>query len=410
MALRLRWVGESDLDRVAEVRMRCYAHSSATLPRYREGIRADRRAHGEAFLLAEQDGAAVGTAASLSLGMWVRGGRIACQGIAYVGTIKTHRRRGQGSGAGVATQLMEETLRRARQQQFVATALMPFRASFYEHFGYGTVETRHNWTIPLAALPKGEFEGIRFYEPRDRQAIEAARQRGVERGQCDVERPSDYWDTVLQKAEEGFIVVDRPSPNGPVLGYLWLQHARENEQELLKVMDGGYDDVAALRRQFHFLGSLRDQYSAVVYPFPADFQVNWLLGEVQLPHRPVTHPTAEVSVVNRLQLRVLDHARFIGAMKLPAEAKGSVTVSVRETEGHESRFSIDIAGGRGSVRSSGGSADFECPDRIWAAIVCGELPATEAVTLGLASASRAESAHLLDVFAAGPRPFCGEAF
>jgi predicted acetyltransferase len=410
MALQLRWVGESEMDRVAEVRMRCYAHSSATLARYREGIRADRRAQGDAFLLAEQDGAAVGTAASLSLAMWVRGGRIACQGIAYVGTIKTHRRRSQGPGGGVATQLMDEAQRRARDQQFVATALMPFRASFYEHFGYGTVETRHNWTIPMTALPKGEFEGIRFYEPGDRQAIEAARQRGVERGQCDVERPSLHWDLILQKAEEGFIIVDRPSPDGPVRGYLCLHHARENEQELLKVMDGAYDDVAALRRQFHFLGSLRDQYSAVAYSFPADFQPNWLLDEVQLPHRPVTHPTAEVCVVNRLQVRVLDHARFIGAMQLPAWAKGGLTVSVRETEGHESRFNIDFAGGHGSVRSSDGSADFECPARIWAAIVCGELPATQAVTLGLAAAASARSAELLDLFAAGQRPFCGEAF
>jgi hypothetical protein len=168
--------------------------------------------------------------------------------------------------------------------------------------------------------------------------------------------------------------------------------------------------VAALRRQFHFLGSLRDQYSAVVYPFPADFQANWLLDEVQLPHRPVTHPTADVRVVNRLQVRVLDHARFIGAMKLPVGAKGNVNVSVRETEGHESRFSIDIAGGQGGVRSSDGSADFECPDRIWAAIVCGELPATQAVTLGLAAAASPRSAELLDLFAAGPRPFCGETF
>jgi predicted acetyltransferase len=410
MGLAMRWVGVSELDRVADVRLRCYAHSQKEITRYREGIRADTRAQGDAYLLAEQDGAAVGTAASLSLQMWLRGARIACQGIAYVGTIKTHRRGGKAPGGGIASQLMNEALRRARDEQLPATALMPFRASFYEHFGYGTVETRHNWTIPLSVLPSGAFDGMRFYEPGDRAAIEAARQRSVERGQCDIERPSHFWDVILQKAEEGFVVVDRPCDPGPIHGYLWLQHARENGQDLLKVMDGSYDDMSALRRQFHFLASLRDQYSTVVYPLPADLQANWLLREVQLPHRLVTHATADVRVVNRLQVRVLDHANFIEPMHLPEKNKGKTIVAVRETEGHVSRFSLDIAGGRATIKPSEGSAEFECPDRIWAAIVCGELPASQAVMLGLASCTSQSSVQFLDLFSNGTRPFCGEPF
>jgi predicted acetyltransferase len=409
MGLALRWVGESELDRVADVRLRCYAHSLKESARYREGIRADRRAVGDAYLLAEQDGMAVGTTASLSLQMWVRGARIACQGIAYVGTIKTHRRGGKGPGGGIASQLMNEAIRRGRDERLPITALMPFRASFYEHFGYGTVETRHNWTIPLSVLATGVFDGMRFYEPADRAEIQACRQRSVERGQCDIERPSHYWDVKLQKAEDGF-VVDRPSNTGPIRGYLWLQHAREQGREILNVMDGCYDDIAALRRQFHFLASLRDQYSAVLYPLPADLQANWLLREVQLPHRPVTHPTADLRVVNRLQVRVLDHAKFIEPMILPPTTKGKTVVAVGETEGHVSRFALDISGGRSAVKATDASAEFECPDRIWAAIACGELPASQAVSLGLATASSAAPARLLDIFSNGPRPFCGEPF
>ena len=112
MGLAMRWVGESELDRVADVRLHCYAHSQKETARYREGIRADRRAQGNAYLLAEQDGVAVGTTTSLSMQMWVP--RMACQGIAYVGTIKTHRRGGKGPGGGIATQLMNKSLRRPR--------------------------------------------------------------------------------------------------------------------------------------------------------------------------------------------------------------------------------------------------------------------------------------------------------
>ncbi len=305
---------------------------------------------------------------------------------------------------------MNAALRRARDEQLAATALMPFRSSFYEHFGYGTVETRHNWTIPMSLLPAGAFDGMRFYEPQDRAAIEAARQRSAERGQCDIERPSHYWDWVLQRAEDGFIVIDRPSINGDIASYLWLQHHHESGQEQLKVMDAAFDDVAALKRQLHFLGSLRDQYSSVVYPFPADFQANWLLREVQLPHRPVTHSTAEVRIANRLQVRVLDHQKFIEPMHLPAGAKGRAVIGVHETEGHVSRFAIDVVAGRASVKPTNATAEFEGSDRIWAAIVCGELPASQAVALGLATSATPACATFLSVFSDGPRPFCRENF
>jgi predicted acetyltransferase len=410
MSMKLRWVGESEMDRVADVRMRCYAHSLKDIARYRESIRSDQRAVGDAFLLAEQNGVAVGTAASLSLATWLRGAKIACQGVAYVGTIKTHRRGTKGPRGGVATQLMNATIRRAREQELPATSLMPFRASFYEHFGYGTVETKHAWTIPLSVLPTGAFDSIRFYEPADRTAMEACRQRSAERGQCDIERASHYWDVVVQKAEDGFVVVDRPTAGGPISSYLSLQHARENDAEVLHVVDGAYDDVPALLRQFHFLASLRDQYSAVTYRFPADSQINWLLREVQLPHRPVTHAVATARIINRLQLRVLDHQKFIEPMHLPQTGKGRAVIAVRETEGHVSKFSLDIAGGRASIKPTDASADFECTDRIWAAIVCGELPASQALTLGVAATPSASAATLLDLFAAGPRPFCTEAF
>lgn len=166
MAMELRWVGEDELDRVGETRTRCYAHGLKDLEGYKQGIRADVRAKPGDFLLAVRDGEAVGTATSLSMRMWVRGGIIPCQGVAWVGTVKTHRRRVSGED-GVATQVMRETLRRARERGQVVSALMPFRASFYEHFGYGLVEQRNEWTLPLAVLPHGSFEGIRFYQPKD---------------------------------------------------------------------------------------------------------------------------------------------------------------------------------------------------------------------------------------------------
>ena len=151
----MRWVGEQDWDLVAD-------HAAALLQRraansmrdFRDGIRADSAVHKTAtFYWLNRMAVPLGTATSLpSLAMWVRGGRVPCQGVAWVGTIKTHRRGARVPGDGIASRIMRETLRLGRERGQVVSALMPFRGSYYEHFGYGIVERRCTWTVPLAAV------------------------------------------------------------------------------------------------------------------------------------------------------------------------------------------------------------------------------------------------------------------
>ncbi|MDB5299958.1 MAG: family N-acetyltransferase [Phycisphaerales bacterium] len=405
----MRWVGEDELDRVAEARMLCYAPALKELSRFTEGIRADRRGVPGDFLLAEQDGQPVGTATSHSFSMWLRGGRIPCQGVGFVGTLKTHRRGSRSAGGGVASRIMQETLRKAREREEVVSALMPFRGSFYEHFGYGFVERRWTWTLPLSTLPTGDFDGIEFYRAEDAPALAACRQRIVEAGECDIERGPAGWDWFMRKAEDGLLAVDR-DPSGSIRGYLAFQHVHQNAKDTVNVTENGYEDLEGLRRQLHFLASLRDQYSFAALTLPADLPLNWLLRERQIPHRLVNHAVPEVRPCVRMQLRVLDHRRLIESMCLPTDARGKAAVAVQENEGHLSRFTIDVSEGRAGVSPSGSDGEFTCADNVWSAIVTGELPATQAVRLGLASVRDITAARLLDVFAQGPVPFCSEYF
>src|SRR2546423_14823398 len=116
MPLSLRWVGESEYDRVAEVRARSYASAAKDLDRFRENLLADGRAKPGDHLLAERDGRIVGTATSLSMRLWARGGAVPCQGVAFVGTVKTARRGGAQTERGIASQIMFQTLRLARER------------------------------------------------------------------------------------------------------------------------------------------------------------------------------------------------------------------------------------------------------------------------------------------------------
>ena len=409
MAMALRWVGTEELDRVALTRARCYAQADNELEKFKDRLRNNPWSKSGDFLLAESNGEPVGTATSLTFTMYVRGAALSCQGVAWVGAIKTMRRRGGKSSQGIASTVMREMLRKGRERENLISALMPFRSSFYEHFGYGNVERRHDWTIPMSILPTGSFEGIRFYEPGDFTARHQGLLQVNRTGQCDVQATETTWTSRAVVLEEGFQVVDRPSRDGPVNGWMFLQHQMIEEQDTLIVAVHYSVDPPALRKQLHFLSSLRDQYSNVKLTLPADVPLNWLLKESQLPHRVVNHPTAIYKPIARMQARILDHARFLQALNLPSSANGKAIVAVHECEGEVKRFSIDITGGKATVKPSEATPDFECTDRLWAAIACGDLPASHALRWGLADGN-AKAAAVLDCLAEGPTPFCNEYF
>jgi predicted acetyltransferase len=403
MSLTLSWHGRESAEEVGRTRALCYAPGARDIPAFQERLANDPRVVADDLLLARRDGAAVGTATSYSMNMWVRGRAFPCQGVAYVGTVKTSRRSG-----GVASQVMGEVLRRGRERGQVLSALLPFRASFYEHFGYGVVERRATWTIPLVALPGGPVDGFEFLEGAD-DPRRACRQRMVEAGQCDVERTAGMWTHWTRQEDEGFVVGDRQADDSLASWFTWSIET-VNGESIVEVDDMAFDSSQALLRGLRFFGTLRDQYSAVRLTLPAEFQVNRLLRETQVPRRAVAHPTATVELYTRLQVRVLDHVRLINGLQLPREARGGLVVAVTESEGTTSTFRIEFESGRALATETSAPPDVECVDRHWAAILLGDLPATRAAEMGLIKAHRPAATELLDAFAGGPAPFCNESF
>ena len=116
MSLSLRWVGKEEHERVGRARALGFAPAEQEVAGYSERLAVDGRVTGPDLLLAEHDGAPVGTTTGYAMRMWIRGAPVACQGVAFVATVRTHRRSRFGDAGGVATQLMRETLRRARER------------------------------------------------------------------------------------------------------------------------------------------------------------------------------------------------------------------------------------------------------------------------------------------------------
>lgn len=393
--------------------MHCYAHAAKQLSDSVESVHEDDRAHDGDFLVVERDGRAVGTATSLSMRMHLHGAGFNTNGVAFVGTIRTERRKGtakSGAEKGVATLLMEHTLQRSRDRGDVLTSLMPFRASYYEHFGYGLVERQARWILPMAVLPSGGDGNYRPYEPAMLPALQRLRQHIAETGQCDHERTPGQWNQMLLHMEEpagtgGFIFADI-ADNGDARGWVMLITEWDQGVPVAKVWDWGCASIADFRNLLSLLGSLKDQYLRAQITVPIDYSLNRMLKESQIPHRPVAHAVPALSVYTRMQVRVLDHKRLLEGITWRAEVRGSVVVSVRETEGHESRFRLTVESGRASVQPSSESPGFTCSDKVWAGVISGELPAVDAVRFGLAEGE----GGVLRSLGWGKKPYCGEFF
>ncbi len=407
MSTQSRWVGKESAEAIADVRLRCYGYTPADRARFVEKTPLDRFGDGDVLLLEDGD-TTVGTATSLSLKIGVRGGVVPCQGVAWVGTVRSHRRR-KIDGLGVATTVMKAIVAKARERGEVASALMPFRSSFYEHFGYGTVERQNVWTVPLSILPTSD--SLRFHEaaPADFPAMAGCRSRQVAAGQCDVDGGDGsiegwmrYWEPL------GFTFVDQPVAGGPITGFVNVHEVIEGDRAIADVEEPAHDSPDALIRILSFLGTLKDQYSFARLRLPVDLPLNWLLKERQVSHRRIDHAAAQYFGINRMQLRVLDHAKFIEAMHLPPGPGGKVVISVQESEGHESRFAIDFSAGRASVSPSQASPQVVVKDYVWSAVVTGMVPATQAHRFGLLSAT--SDPALLDRFSTGPAGFSWDYF
>ena len=415
-ALTIRAAATGERDLVARVRSRCYRPKYAHEAAMRESTAADRGdvAAGD-MLLAERGGRFIATLTCLRGEMSVRGKVFACNGIAYVGTTHDARRSG-----GVASKIMFAALDLARERGEVLSALMPFRASYYEHFGYGLCERRLNWTVPIPILPsapRGTELSHQFVEPSDakmvRQLAEVRRRQfeSADLGHGDVMFPHAVADGVRHwadyYAESGYLFVDL-ADDGTARGWIGTIPTNRGDRLGLDVQHMIYDSPAGLLRHLNFLATLRDQYGYVDFATPADVAINTLLKETQLPHRPVQHEHADCRMTARNQVRVLDHLKLLDG--LPLAGEGKVIVCVKETEGHESRFAINASDGHCEASSSESTPQFTCPDKVWAQIVLGETRATFASRHGLAQCDDESVLPMLDGFAQGPLPFCREYF
>ena len=238
----------------------------------------------------------------------------------------------------------------------------------------------------------------------------ACHNRAVMRGQSDIIRDDHWWQDSEDKNIDGFVIVDADSQKSIINSYLHYTQFPKDGKTFLRINSRAWDNLAAFKRQLYFLASLKDQYHGVALTLPADFNLNYLLKEPQIPHRLVNHPTAEVRPFTRMQCRILDHKKFLETLDWPTELSGEAVIAVQESEGHQSKFKLQISVGKAQVNVSNSAADLEIPDHLWATIALGNMGIRQAVSMELVTAPAPNAIRLLEPLGIGPLPFCEEYF
>jgi predicted acetyltransferase len=111
-----------------------------------------------------------------------------------------------------------------------------------------------------------------------------------------------------------------------------------------------------------------------------------------------------------MQIRVLDHKRFLEGLHLPKDVKGRATIAIAETEGEVNTLRIELSDGRMTVTKSTDSPDIEARDVHWASIASGDASATNLARLNLIRVHSDSALAVLDALSVGPVPFSNEHF
>ncbi len=348
----------------------------------------------------ERDGRLAGAFRAYQLTQYLHGTPLSMLGLAAVAVAADARR------GGIGVTLCTAAVRVGRERGDLVSALYPFRPSFYERLGWGTVGTLHAHRFAPAALP------LRVARPRVQLAADDllphvfACYEDVARGSHGlIHRTPAIWRHHFAGQRHIFALPD----GGNVRGYVSVSYGRAASagRRVLHVHELIARDPAAYDELLSWVALQRDAWPLVSYDALPEERFDLLLEDPRLPHfRPRRGLWAPVAAVIRgPMLRVLDVAGALAARRAwPAVAPLRFTLNVQDTLLPENQgpWRVDFDGRRAlAERGEGEDARLTAEPAAFAQIYAGELRVSEAVRLGKAQASGSHTrrtVRLLDEF------------
>jgi predicted acetyltransferase len=368
----------------------------------------------ETLWVGEQEGRLVAACRLYRFEQYVGGTALATMGLGTVAISPTHRRR------GLARQLVAAGFREARERGDVASALYPFRTSFYRDLGYGMAGEVHQFGFPPRALPDDPGrERVRLVESdEDRAEVAGLYARWAPHQTGQLRRTDRAWEPVWQQGtRHGVVYRDEAGRAG---GYLIFRYHGDAQRggRVVEVEEIAWTERAARLALYGWLASLSDQWDTILYRAHPEEAFPEHLSELRHPLEGVPRWHfwfAPAAVTYGPMFRLLDVAKAWSLRAAQPEASATVALEVHDPQIAENSgpLVLRMEGGRIEVLERQPSAvdvrvhiGIEALSRLF----IGALSPTAALLAGAARVDRPELIPRLEYLLRVPRPWTFDRF
>lgn len=350
----------------------------------------------EKIRVLRRDGQVAGGLTLYPMGQWFFGKRIDMIGVNLVGIAPEFR------GGGVATELMEHSVREMRDSGAPISVLYPAKQTLYRRVGYELAGGRYMNEIDLKDLElRGARElRIRSVTDADEDAVRALAAEIGSSSHGQIDRPDYMWRRITSpvgREVNGYLVEGDDGPVGftyveqtgsPGLGY---------DLQLLEFVAVTPD---AARRLLRFLGD----HASV------GLKVRWYGDPADPALMVVREQTWKTSVVFRWMLRVLDPVTAFEKRGWPRGLEGAVDLELADATLPENvgRWRLEVSGGEARV-TPGGDGSLRTDARGLASMYTGYLSPVAAKRAGLVEGDADALARATPLFA-GPTAWISDMF
>jgi predicted acetyltransferase len=368
----------------------------------------------ETLLIGEEAGRLVAACQVHPLQQWVAGEKLPMGGVGTVAISPTHRKRRMGA------ELVSAGIRAARERGDLASALYPFRVSFYQKLGYGNAGEALQHLVPPETFPDSAERARVEILGGDAERAEAlklyARWAPAENGQ--LERPERVWTGLCTEADRALFGYRGAS--GELEGYALVRYRTDlpPETRYLEVEELIWTSPAARRGLYGWLSSLGDQWQQILMrSLPAHRVGDWL-REPRLPRGAAPGWglwSGAATLMMGPMFRLLDVERAWARRRVASAEPLSVALEVRDAQipENDGEWLLRMEEGRvRAERGASGTADIVLRLDISALsrLYVGSLSATAAVSAGLAECARVDSLARLDAALLVPEPWTFDRF
>ena len=366
----------------------------------------------ETLYIGESGGRIIAALQLHPLREWIAGEALAVAGVGTVAISPAYRKRGIGAA------LMTSALRAARERGDAASALYPFRASFYRKLGYGQAGEALQYQIPPSVLADSpERMRVELLES-DRALAEALRlyNHWAKRQTGQLERGEPIWQRLCMAADRA--LAGYRGADGELDGYARVIYRPDlpPQTRYLEVEELVWTTPAARRGLYAWLASLDDQWSQLlVRALPSQRFGDWIT-EPRLPHGAAPSwglwaPAA--TLLMGPMFRLLDVRAAWEQRRIATGPPFALALEVTDAQlpENQARWRLALDAGRVAVeRDREADITLRLDIATLSRLFIGAVPPTAALEAGLLECDRPDRLPLLDAALVLPEPWTYDRF